>query len=63
MTGNLRHINKVMEQENAKNDINVKEENSLPLVHKSCNYSNFTFAAWVSGALVFAGIMLYALLV
>lgn len=63
MTGNLRHINNVMEKNNLKNEVSTEEKNDLPLVHKSCKYSNFTFAAWVSGALVFAGIMLYALLV
>lgn len=63
MTGNLRHINKVMEQNQTKTEVRAEKQNSLPLVHKSCNYSSFTFAMWVSGALVFAGIMLYALLV
>lgn len=66
MTGNLRHINSVVNNQNysrSKKNNKIKEENSLPLVHESCNYSNFGFFAAVSGLLIFAGIILYALIV
>ena len=71
MTGNLRHMNNVMNQRAfVKSDIKTKEvkaveakEESLPLVHESCNYSTFSFVAADSGLLVFAGIILYALIV
>ena len=71
MTGNLKHINKVMNQKKFSNfdmsekeikNVSVKEE-SLPLVHDSCNYSTFSFVAAVSGLITFAGIILYALIV
>ena len=64
MTGNLRHINKVMEQQNiSKNEVKRERVEELPLVHESCKYSTFTITAAIAGALVFAGIILYALLV
>ena len=79
MTGNLRHMNNVMaHRECVRADVKEKAyksvkhteatieksvEEGLPLVHESCRYSNFSFAAAVSGLLVFAGIILYALIV
>ena len=66
MTGNLRHINNVINQQNFSKVEKVEkkaEENSMPLVHESCKYSNFTIGAAVAGLLVFAGIILYALVV
>ena len=70
MSGNIRHINNVINQHaNVKAEMKrekvekVEKENTLPLVHESCNYSNFAFATAVSGILVFAGIILYALIV
>jgi hypothetical protein len=70
MTGNLRHMNNVMNHKGfVRSDIKVRAskevkatEESMPLVHESCNYSTFSFVAAVSGLLVFAGIILYALI-
>ena len=65
MTGNLRHINNVINSKGfskREKELTI-EENSLPLVHESCKYSNFVFAASVAGVLVFAAIILYALIV
>lgn len=36
-------------------------EAELPLVHESCNYSGFSFAAVAGALLMFAGIIIYAL--
>ena len=67
MTGNLRHINKVVNNQRyskiEKKDNKLAEENLLPLVHESCNYSNFSLFAAVGALLIFAGIILYALIV
>lgn len=66
MTGNLRHINNVINQQSfskVERTQNVKEKNTAPLVHESCNFSNFSLAVAVAGILVFAGIILYALVV
>ena len=65
MTGNLRHINHVINSKSfSKKEKELRaEEVSLPLVHESCKYSNFAFAASVAGVLLFAAIILYALIV
>ena len=74
MTRNVRRVNNI---NNAMNNQNIseiknnnimeekekKEEKALPLVHESCNYSNFSFAVAVSGLLAFAGILVYALMI
>lgn len=75
MSGNLRHINAVMNSqmfaESGKaieREVNIKEEvksveSSPSLVHESCNCSGFTMAAVAGALLLFAGIFLYALVV
>ena len=66
MTGNLRHINNVINQQNfskVERTQNVKEKNTAPLVHESCNCSNFSLIVGAAALLVFAGIILYALVV
>ena len=66
MTGNLRHINNVINQQSfskVERVENVKEKNTAPLVHESCNFSNFSLVAAAAGILTFAGIILYALVV
>lgn len=66
MTGNLRHINNVMNQQSfSKGKIKIariEEEDCKPLVHESCNCSNFGLAVAAGALLVFAGIILYALI-
>ena len=65
MTGNLRHINNVINQQRISSveEIKSEEENLLPLVHESCKCSGFSLVMAAAGLLVFAGIILYALIV
>ena len=65
MTGNLRHINNVMNQKNfSKEKIKrVEENNSEPLVHESCKCSDLGAVIAAGAMLVFAAIILYALVV
>ena len=65
MTGNLRHINNVMNKKSfSKEKIKrAEEDNSLPLVHESCKCSDFGALVAVGAMLVFAAIILYALVV
>lgn len=68
MTRNVRRINNLMDNQNISkienNSVeNVMEEKELPLVHESCNYSNFSFAVAVSGLIAFMGILIYALVI
>ncbi len=73
MTGNLRHYNNVINQNGftdgdvrrvkKNNAKTVEAEEALPLVHESCKCSTFSLAVAAGGLLVFAGIILYALLV
>ena len=66
MTGNLRHINNVINQQGfSKKDgkeNNFEKSNSTPLVHENCNYSDFGLVVGIGAFLVFAGIILYALI-
>ena len=70
MTGNLRHINNInnaMSQNDfatgeVKSAKTVKTE-ELPLVHESCKCSTFSLTVAAGALLVFAGIILYALIV
>ena len=65
MTGNLRHINNVINQKSIRRERieEVEEENSTPLVHESCKCSDFGALVAVGAMLVFAAIILYALVV
>ena len=65
MTGNLRHINNVMNHQSFSREktVKVKEENPMPLVHEDCKCSSFGLIMAAAGLLVFAGIILYALVV
>ena len=66
MSGDLRHINNVrnsnayVEKNNVKAE---KKENEPPLVHESCNCSGFSMAALGGALLLFAGILLYAIVI
>ena len=65
MTRNIRRTNEIMENKNiteVENNI-VAAEKELPLVHENCNYSDFSFAAAVSGLIAFVGILIYALVI
>jgi hypothetical protein len=69
MTRNVRrvnnNVNNVMVEQNISQieNNNVMEEKSMPLVHENCNYSDFGFAAAVSGFIAFVGILIYALMI
>ena len=72
MSGNLRHINNAMNTQvmgaknnarRANNNAKVNSESELPLVHESCNFSGFSMAAVAGALLLFAGILLYAIVI
>ena len=68
MTRNVRRINNLMDNQDFSKIENISAENlmeekALPLVHESCNYSNFSFAVAVSGLIAFAAILVYALII
>ena len=65
MTGNLRHINNVMNHKSISRERTkrAEEDNSTPLVHESCKCSDFGATVALGAMLVFAAIILYALLV
>ena len=66
MSGDLRHINNVMNQHSfakPERKEKIRKSDDTPLVHESCKCSNFSLIAGAIGLLVFAGIILYALIV
>ena len=71
MSGDLRHINNVMNTQTlgSKNTVRRAEKTSkmnaekeTPLVHESCNFSGFSMAAVAGGILLCIGIIIYAVL-
>lgn len=67
MNGNLREMRRGMNSQRFASiraeKIDAIEDNAMPLVHESCNYSVFTLAAAAGAVLAFAGILIYALIV
>ena len=65
MTGNLRHINNVINQKSIRRERieKVEEESSMPLVHESCKCSDLGAVIAAGAMLIFAAIILYALVV
>ena len=72
MSGDLRHINNVMNTQTlggknivrrAEKTSKMNAEKETPLVHESCNFSGFSMAAVAGALLLLAGILLYAIVI
>lgn len=73
MSGDLRHINNAINSQmgagkkntyRAEKTADAKDfAKELPLVHESCNASGWTMAAVAGALMLFAGILLYAIVI
>lgn len=74
MNGNMRRIGRMNRMSNFNGESKVyrvseqkgssgsASDCELPLVHKSCEYSGFSLAAAAAALIMFAGIIIYAII-
>ena len=60
---NLNRVQKVYRFSEQKGESDSNLDCELPLVHESCKYSGFSLVAAAAAVLMFAGIIIYALIV
>ena len=75
MNENMRRINRISRMSNVdrtqkvyrfseqRGESDSEFDCELPLVHESCKYSGFSLAAVTAAVLMFAGIIIYAVIV